>query len=107
MLLYGKSIVKHSRWWYGDTDLEPLKRKKPDQPSREPPLKRAFRLQVCGDTVTLSTYNLENVYQVFKTIGTRKESAQMRPARQESKAEWGFWKLASALMGRTVRTLDT
>lgn len=36
MLLYGKSIVKHSRWWYGDTDLQPLKRKKPDQPSREP-----------------------------------------------------------------------
>lgn len=49
MLLYGKSIVKHSRWWYGDTDLEPLKRRKPDQPSREPPLKRAFRLQT-GET---------------------------------------------------------
>lgn len=88
MLLYGKSIVKHSRWWYGDTDLELLKRRKPDQPSREPPLKRAFRLQTV-ETVTLHTCNLEYVYQVFETIGMRKESPGWRSARQESKLSGG------------------
>lgn len=77
MLSYGKSIVKKSKWWYGNIDLELLKRRKPDQPSREPPLKRAFHLQVCGDTVTLHTNNLEIVYQLFKTIGMRKKSPQM------------------------------
>lgn len=77
MLSYGKSIVKNSRWQYGDIDLELLKRRKPDQPSKEPPLKRAFHLQVCGDTVTLHKYNLKIVYQLFKTIRTRKESHQM------------------------------
>lgn len=73
MLSYGKSIVKNSRWQYGDIDLELLKRRKTDQPSKEPPLKRAFHLQVCGDTVTLHKYNLEIVYQLF----TRKKSHQM------------------------------
>lgn len=77
MLSYGKSIVKNSRWRYGDIDLELLKRRKPDQPSKEPPLKRVFHLQVCKDTVTLHTYNLEIVYQLFKTTGTRKECPQM------------------------------